>query len=595
MLAPTGISVRWNTDTAANAKVSYGTAPNALTQTVNFATSATAHDIRLSGLTPDTTYYYSVGTSTKTHAGGDATYKFKTAPLVGTVKPVRIWVLGDSGTGGDGTGRAESVRDGYYNSPLYQDPDLWLMLGDNAYNDGTEAETTKAVFATYPTMLRKSAVWSAFGNHEAHTAGGAPYFAAFTFPKNAESGGVASGTENYYSFDYANIHFVCLDSQTSSSRAIGSAMLQWLEADLAATNQQWVIAFWHHPPYSKGSHDSDTETSLVQMRTNVLPIMESHGVDLVLCGHSHSYERSMLLNGHYGLSSTFDPATMAKNTGNGKETGTGAYQKAPGGNNGAVYITAGNSGKISGGALNHPVMVSSLNVLGSIVLDVNGNRLDLREINTTGAVIDNFTIIKGATGSTLVVQGWESLNPHASTPRALPATDDTFVEPRSAGLRQVRVTFSAPVTVANPASALSITGLDSTGALSLGTLGIAASVAVSNNQLNVTFSQGGNPVPLPDVSKWRFSLNRSAINGSDGILTDSPSNTRILAGLVGDATGNGRASAVDLNRIASSGTFNPLNIQHLRADINGDAILNVNDLNAAWSNRQKRTDSLPQP
>jgi hypothetical protein len=595
MLAPTGISVRWNTDVAANAKITYGTAPDALTQTLNVATSTTAHDIRITGLNPDTTYYYSVGTSTTPLAGGDATHKFKTAPLPGTVKPVRVWVLGDSGTGGDGTGRAESVRDGYLNSPFYQDPDLWIMLGDNAYNDGTEAETTKAIFQTYPTMLRKSALWSAFGNHEAHTAAGAPYFAAFTFPKNAESGGVASGTENYYSFDFANIHFVCLDSQTSSSRAIGSPMLQWLEADLAATTQPWIIAFWHHPPYSKGSHSSDTETSLIQMRTNALPILEAHGVDLVLCGHSHSYERSMLINGHYGLSSTFNPATMAIDPGNGKETGTGAYQKAPGGNHGTVYMTAGNSGKTSGGLLNHPVMVSNLNVLGSIVLDVDGNRLDVREINSAGTVIDNFTIIKSATGSTLVVQNWESLNTHAGTPRALAISDDQFVEPRAAGLRHLRVTFSEPITVANPASALTVTGLNSAGPLNLGALGIATNVAVANNQLNITFTQTGNPAALPDVSKWRFSLNRSAITGSAGILADTPANSRIVTTLLGDSTGNGQTTALDLNHINSLGTFNPLTTQHLRADINGDATLDSTDLNTAWPNRQQRTDSLPQP
>jgi 3',5'-cyclic AMP phosphodiesterase CpdA len=161
-------------------------------------------------------------------------------------------------------------------------------------------------------MLRMVPVWSAYGNHDAHTANGAPYFNAFTFPRMGEAGGVPSGTENYYSFDYGDIHFVCIDSQISSHRQSGSAMIRWLEEDLAATTRKWIVAFWHHPPYSKGSHDSDSENSMVQMRTNVLPILEAHGVDLVLCGHSHSFERSMLIDGHYGLSNSFDPAVMAK-------------------------------------------------------------------------------------------------------------------------------------------------------------------------------------------------------------------------------------------------------------------------------------------
>src|SRR6188472_4310919 len=63
-----------------------------------------------------------------------------------------------------------------------------------------------------------------------------PYFNLFTFPKNGEAGGVPSGTEKYYSFDYGRIHFIALDSMTSS-RAPGSPMLTWLQSDLASTTQ----------------------------------------------------------------------------------------------------------------------------------------------------------------------------------------------------------------------------------------------------------------------------------------------------------------------------------------------------------------------
>ncbi len=177
------------------------------------------------------------------------------------------------------------------------------MLGDNAYSNGTDAEYQSAVFDIYPTLLRKSVVWPTMGNHDGYSSTSSsqsgPYFSIFSLPKNAEAGGVASGTEAYYSFDYGNIHFICLDSE-GSSRSSHGAMLEWLRLDLAATTKDWIIAYWHHPPYSKGSHDSDTETNLVDMRQNALPILEAGGVDLVLTGHSHSYERSYLLDGHYG-------------------------------------------------------------------------------------------------------------------------------------------------------------------------------------------------------------------------------------------------------------------------------------------------------
>ena len=97
-----------------------------------------------------------------------------------------------------------------------------------------------------------------------------PYFQIFNIPTDGSAGGVASGTEKYYSFDYGRIHFICLDSMTSS-RAPGSPMLTWLEQDLGATTQDWIIVFFHHPPYTKGSHNSDTETQLIEMRTAPSP------------------------------------------------------------------------------------------------------------------------------------------------------------------------------------------------------------------------------------------------------------------------------------------------------------------------------------
>src|SRR5262249_9170914 len=139
-------------------------------------------------------------------------------------------------------------------------------------------------------------------------------------------------------------------------------------------------------------------TNMAQMRENAGPILEAGGVDVVLAGHSHDYERSVLLDGHYGASSTLT-AAMKKDAGNGREDGTGAYRKpsaGPAPHEGAVHVLAGSSGQISGGTLDHPAMVVSLNVLGSVVLDVDGARLDARFVDQTGAVRDYFTMLKGS-------------------------------------------------------------------------------------------------------------------------------------------------------------------------------------------------------
>jgi hypothetical protein len=218
----------------------------------------------------------------------------------------------------------------------------------------------------------------------------------FSLPAAGEAGGVPSGTELYYSFDWANVHFVCLDSQ-SSSRAVGGPMWTWLESDLLASEQDWVVAYWHHPPYSKGSHDSDTELQLVEMRENFLPLLEAHGVDLVLAGHSHSYERSFLLDGHYGNSLTFGPSVL-KDDGDGRPDGDGAYTKRPGAHRGAVYCVAGSSGQVSAGPLNHPAMFLSALALGSVLLDFDDDRLDVSFLSSAATVLDSFTLVKPRLG-----------------------------------------------------------------------------------------------------------------------------------------------------------------------------------------------------
>ena len=398
---PTSMIVRWRTDIATDGRVRFGTSQGSLTSSADNPTGGTEHEVQISGLTPNTKYFYSLGTSTYTLPGADSTYFFETSPPAGTPKATRVWVIGDAGTGTSGQ---TQVRDAYYtfNASPPRHTDLWLMLGDNAYNTGTDAEYQSKVFDVYPEMLKNSVLWSTLGNHETDQATAFvdtyPYFSIFTLPKAAEAGGAPSGSEHYYSFDYGNIHFICLDSMTADRSPTG-AMATWLQSDLAATTRLWIIAFWHHPPYTKGSHNSDTETPLIEMRANFLPILEAGGVDLVLSGHSHVYERSKFIDG-FTATPTLATSGTFKNSGSGRENETGVYSKSLTGSmshKGAVYAVVGSSGQISGGSLNHPVMYLSLNNLGSLVLDITGNRLDakfLRESGISPAVADSFSIVK---------------------------------------------------------------------------------------------------------------------------------------------------------------------------------------------------------
>jgi hypothetical protein len=395
---PASMTVRWRTATPRASRVLYGSAPDQLDVTVQSATPVTEHVVTLSGLNPDTRYYYAVGDATEVFVGHDERHSFVTPPVPGTPKPTRIWVLGDSGRGNR---HAYDVRDAYDWASGELPVDLWLMLGDNAYTEGTDAEFQTGLFDVYRETLRRSVLWPCVGNHDSASADSdtqtGPYFDIFTLPTTGEAGGVPSGTEAYYSFDYGNIHFVVLESH-ETDRSPGGPMMAWLEQDLAANTRDWTIAYWHHPPYSKGGADSDIHDQGYEMRENAVPILEDYGVDLVLSGHAHNYERSFLIDGHYGESTTLTPE-MVLDGGDGREEGDGAYVKpgpGPVPHEGAVYTVAGSSSGTEPAPFGHPVMVVWYNLPGSMVLEIEGGRLDAAFWDKTGTALDHFTILKDA-------------------------------------------------------------------------------------------------------------------------------------------------------------------------------------------------------
>ena len=390
----TSIYIRWRTNVATDTKVWYGTAlgnyPNAVTN----SSSTTEHSIQLTGLSANTKYYYKVGTTSQSLQGDSSNY-FYTHPAVGSTGTVRIWAVGDYGVG---SSNQNTVRDAYRNYRGSYYTNVWLSVGDNAYDDGTDAEYTSNVFNYYKEAFKKWVLWPTPGNHDLHSASASaqtgPYFDIFTLPKNAQAGGVASSTEAYYSFNYANIHFVSLQSYNSSFRSATGAMATWLNNDLNANTQRWTIVYFHHPPYTKGSHDSDADVEEIEMRTNIIPILEAHDVDLVLGGHSHSYERTCLIKGHTGLESTF---TSAMKLSSGSGAYPNSYLKSSPNFDGTVYVVCGTSGQVGNTSTGWPhnaMYVSTNTKYGSMAIDVTGDRLDAKFILSDGSTWDQFTIQK---------------------------------------------------------------------------------------------------------------------------------------------------------------------------------------------------------
>jgi hypothetical protein len=354
------------------------------------------YEAKLTDLRPSTRYYYAVFDGDRRLTPAAESYSFVTPPFAGTRQPIRFWVIGDSGTGRRAQAEVHLAMLAHVereHHPL----DFWLHVGDMAYSTGRDMEFQSRFFESYERSLRSSVCWPAMGNHEGATSKGTtgigPYYDAYVLPKRGEAGGVASGSEAYYSFDYGNIHFICLDSHDLERKPSG-AMAKWLKADLEKAKADWLIAFWHHPPYTKGSHDSDKETDLKEMRQHIMPIIESGGVDLVLTGHSHIYERSMLMDGAYATPTVSENVIL--DDGDGDPQGDGPYRKSDGihPHEGTVQVVAGHGGTTLGRSGSSPVMKRIFVEHGSVLVDVYGDTLTATMINRAGKIRDLFSIVK---------------------------------------------------------------------------------------------------------------------------------------------------------------------------------------------------------
>ena len=372
------------------------------------------YEMSLSGLKPNTRYFYAIYDGDEKLAGGDEAHFFMTHPEKGAEAQIRIWAVGDSGKG-------DEVQKGVYRGALKvlgeekKPLNMYIHVGDMAYTHGREEEFQRAFFDIYQTTLRQAVCWPSMGNHEGKYSDGlmqtGPYYDAYVSPAHGEAGGVVSGTEAYYAFDYGRAHFICLNSY-DVDRSAEAEMARWLEEDLHATDADWLVVFFHHPPYTKGSHDSDVEIELIEMREQIMPILEEHGVDLVLTGHSHIYERSMLIDKAYATPTVADGVVL--DDGDGDLRGDGAYRKSAGlhSHEGVAQLVIGHGGTNLSRKGAMPIMRRVQVEHGSMIIDIEGDTLTSRMINSAGETTDTFNIVKrGKVTPHIVENPWTPVGP----------------------------------------------------------------------------------------------------------------------------------------------------------------------------------------
>ncbi|MBZ0236340.1 MAG: metallophosphoesterase family protein [Deltaproteobacteria bacterium] len=218
---------------------------------------------KVDGLAPDTIYCYAL-------AGADGALSerigFRTAPAADSERTIRVLAFGDSGGGGSDQ---QMLLDQMFEYPY----DLMIHTGDLAYDDGTIGQFESTVFGVYADLFRHLPFFPASGNHDYRTLQGAPFRDVFALP--------GDNGERWYSYDWGRIHFVALDTEADYE-----TQAAWLDEDLARTTLPWKVIYMHRPMYSSGQHGSDTS-----LRRALEPVIESHGVQLVLAGHDHNYER----------------------------------------------------------------------------------------------------------------------------------------------------------------------------------------------------------------------------------------------------------------------------------------------------------------
>jgi predicted phosphodiesterase len=243
---------------------------------------------------------------------------------------------------------------------ISKSPEQVLGLGDYSYQS-----TADCWLATVHPIDEKMNI--AIGNHDNKSSSLLyQYMSHFSLSKE------------YYSFDYQNAHFVVLSTELTNS----SSQYDFVKSDLAKaasnSNIDWIIVYMHKPMYTSLSF----HTGESAMRDKYHPLFDQYGVDLVLYGHNHAYERSYPMKYHQANPSI----PIITNRSN------GSYNDPQG----EIFATVGTAGEpVDHYDSKSSYIVTQYEAYGFLDIDIAGNRLVAKFYsNIDGSIKDQFTITK---------------------------------------------------------------------------------------------------------------------------------------------------------------------------------------------------------
>ena len=268
-LAPTSITVMWELDTPAAAKLTLEGPGGQRTVEIKAARIAEA---QVENLQSSSRYRYRVEVG-GAHWDGEVA----TAPPIGKEVPFSFIVVGDSRDGVEPHRRVVERMS-------QEVPDFVLGTGDMV-DDGSRQDQWQQFFDVENPLLRNNVYFPAVGNHDRQGRGRTAdtYRAYFSVPENGNE------TERYYGFTYATTRVLVLDSNIYSFALTDQT--SWLERELIAARQdpsiQHIFVVMHHPPFSISLHGGARD-----LRERWTPLFEKYQVSAVFSGHDHVYTRA---------------------------------------------------------------------------------------------------------------------------------------------------------------------------------------------------------------------------------------------------------------------------------------------------------------
>ncbi|MBI3443635.1 metallophosphoesterase [Candidatus Woesebacteria bacterium] len=375
-VTPTSIEFRWVTDTNEALIVKYGLSTSYGSQVTSNTVAGTGgnnnHAI-ITGLTVNTTYYYQITTTggAALTPPGDTNYRFKTSPSVGSTTPFSFAIWGDSGNSTCPTiPCGSSTQQSVANQVNAKNPNLVFIAGDIAYPYSSDFNNNNSkYFNHYVDTMRFAPFYVTCGNHETSCP---TVIADHSLPGG---GNMGNGVQSTYSFDYGNVHFVALNS--NASHGLTDPQMSWANNDIRAAKARspkpWVVVYWHHNFWSKGSH------STLSSYEPMVRMSHDAGADLSIWGHSHTYER-------WPTNYSVYTGLQAYTVGNGGQSNTsGCKTITPSCITGSSY--PGSTG----------ITISNA---GFLWFQVNGSTITANFVSSGGVTQDTISMTLGGGGAT---------------------------------------------------------------------------------------------------------------------------------------------------------------------------------------------------